>query len=691
MKAKSIILSGLLLAGVGAATTSCEDMFTAENKLVTTDLAPQDTVYQVMGIIQRMQKLADRTVLLGEIRADLVDVDPSVASTDLQQLSFNNISEDNVYNRPADYYAVINSCNIYLAYVDSLYKTHGEYYYEKEICGVKGFRAWCYLELAKIYGNVPLVTEPILTAGAAEKIVASGEKADIVTILDFCIEDLQKYPYMSDNNALRPAYGGNKDNTYNGIAYSAMFIPVRALLAELYLWRGTATGSISDYKDAVRLYHDYFCFPGEEKAVGNYRTTWMDRDHNGISTSYANKFSSVNTDMAGVLPLDTVAYYGNTSDLRMIFNSQYSNNYYPWAIPSQRVRDISRAQDYCYYEYLSDQFRDTIVLGKDLNDYPAVFQKYVGDTRFGSVYETQSNIANSKYNADLSPTITTIEKWLNGGSYTTDKKVGYVPYFRNTILYLHMAEALNRAGFPETAFAVLKYGLSYDVMNNRDIISADEFYRLCEIKSYGFFLQENKYIGAEVADTANNSFVIWRSNVFDNPNKEQTDGSGLDESSGAYLVQIGIHSIGSGDTEYDVNYRLDNDETLANVEKLLAVPDTFALPRKPTAEDTIQWLASVALRDSVIAVNEGIAAKNAEYLATPEVREVRQAHVAKLILEEEALEGAFEGLRFYDIMRYQMQEGKFTNLITLPDHVAEKYGPTPRMEGKPWYLTLPTR
>ena len=227
---------GMLLLGVGAATTSCEDMFTAENKLVTTDLAPQDTVYQVMGIVKRMQKLADRTVLLGEIRADLVDVDPSVASTDIQQLWNNNVGLDNVYNKPVDYYSVINSCNIYLANVDSLLKSHGEVYYEKEICAVKCFRAWCYLELAKIYGSVPFVTEPVITADAAESIVASsGTKADMGAILDFCINDLQKYPYMDENNALRPKYG---NQTWNGISYDKMFIPVRALLAELYLWRG---------------------------------------------------------------------------------------------------------------------------------------------------------------------------------------------------------------------------------------------------------------------------------------------------------------------------------------------------------------------------------------------------------------------------------------------------------------------
>ena len=51
MKTKYFIFSMLLFIGIGAATTSCEDMFTTDNDLVETDLQPQDTLYQMMGIV----------------------------------------------------------------------------------------------------------------------------------------------------------------------------------------------------------------------------------------------------------------------------------------------------------------------------------------------------------------------------------------------------------------------------------------------------------------------------------------------------------------------------------------------------------------------------------------------------------------------------------------------------------------
>lgn len=721
MKFRSIISCGLLLLGVGAATTSCEDMFTPNNKLVTTDLAPQDTVYQMMGIVKRMQKLADRTVLLGEVRADLVDVNPTVASTDVQQLSNNNITEDNVYNQPSDYYAVINSCNIYLSNVDSTLVSHGELYYHKEVIAAKCFRAWCYLELAKIYGSVPFVTEPVLTADAAEEIVASGNKADMKTILDFCIDDLNSYPDEGVNDGLRPMYG---NQLWNNITYDNMFIPVRFLLAELYLWRGTVKenmadnqSAMADYLNAIGLYHDYLCFPNEERGVNySYASVWDDREHRYVSDLYSTRFTTswirVNNgttrlySQIGVLPCDTVEYYGNTSDLRTVFNSQYANNYYPWVVPSQRVKDISAGQDYCFYQFNNADSRDTIYFSKDKNDY-VDGSLYVGDLRLSTNYSTTSNLSASKYNSNFNDMKSYITKWTGGGlRLSNDAKNPYITYGRNAIVYLHLAEALNRAGFPETAYVVLTRGLAYSTLNNRDYISQSEFDRLCEIPSRGFTLSEPKYSeDSEMTKKTTGSFVIWPSTVFDVPEKNIRGAAGTPgyrpTDSEASKLQIGIHSIGCGDSEFNDKYYLDDAETMAKIMPLVEIPDTVYLPKKATAEDSLLWKESVELRDAAIEMNKQIKEANAKHLASPEVFAKRQARVAQLILDEEALEGMFEGYRFYDLMRYQMQARKFTpGAITLPDYIKEMYDDKvnvdapkwqDKMTGRPWYLTLPKR
>ncbi len=705
MKVKSIIACGLLLLGVGAATTSCEDMLTADNKLVTTDLAPQDTVYQMMGILQRMQKLADRTILLGEVRADLVDVDPIHASADIQQLAANNVSTTNVYNSPSEYYAVINSCNIYLAYVDSLYKIYGEYYYEKEICAAKCFRAWCYLELAKIYGEVPFYTKPITTDEEANQVMSSGERRDIEGILNFAIADLDKYADMSKNDELRPRYGSQK---WHGITWNKFFIPVRALLGELYLWRGSKTGSQSDYINAIRMYHDYFCFPNEEIATGYHDVHWMTSSFLSEMTddSYSYyEFDVESGNIAAVLPIDSVAYFGNTSDLRAVFNSQYSNNYYPAVTPSQRIRDISKSQRYCYYDYHSSTWHDTLYASTSANDFDDA--NLVGDLRFSSVYITRSNISEARYNGNVNDQKNFITKWTEGYTVlSTDVRQSFISYYRNNILYLHLAEALNKAGFPETAYAILAYGLTYDVLTNRSVISQDEFNRLCNIKSRGFSASDSKYnTSADLMGKTSSSFVIWPSTVFKNIDHAQPKSAGsystMDDINNGYKIQIGIHSIGSGDTEYNKYYKLNTDEIEAGIQPDVAVPDYAPVPRltrNSTHEDSVaaQLIidANTLLREQYEADQAAVDAANAAYLASPAVRAIRQARVSQFILEEEALEGMFEGTRFYDLMRYQMQEGKIAGksaTITLPDFVTTNYGATPNMQGKPWYLPLPPR
>ena len=696
---KSIIKCGLLLLVLGTATVSCEDMFTADNTLVTTELAPQDTLFQMMGIIKRMQKLADRTVLLGEVRADLVDVDPLHASADIQELAANNVSAANVYNQPSDYYAVINSCNIYLANVDSMRNSQGtRKYFEKEILAAKCFRAWCYLELLKIYGDVPYIRTPVLNSDNAEEIVASGKKEGMVTIVTDMINDLVNFR-AAENDELRQSYG---NRTFNRIRYSEMVIPVRAMLAELYLWRGSYTGNQTDYINAIRMYHDYFTFPSEEINTGRAKANWSSRDSERPSTSDYNSNFLAASQCAGVLPMETSQYYGTVSKLRGVFCSLDSNNYYPAVVASQRAKDISKAQDYCQFLVEGGGLPEIYFREHDPNLY-SDYKTMEGDLRLYSVSDGPDNVkdnsSNSHENSSYNNMYYLNRKYgttTNGNSY-----LPFVPYFRNNILYLHFAEALNRAGFPETAFAILKYGLSYYTLTNRDIVSKDEFDRLSLITSIGFTVQEPKFTDDDLKKQTTGTAAIWSSDVFATyfiVPLDQMNPQRIVE--GGNYIQLGIHSFGSGDSEYNDRYFLDDEETKSGLKAYkedLELEEVPRLSRNSTHEDSVEYdrvVAYNAYADSVnIAQKDSVDSYNAEYLASPDIRTKRQAHVSKLILEEEALEGVFEGQRFYDIMRYQMQEmggAAIGTTITMPAYIEEKYGTTTKMAGKPWFLKLPS-
>ena len=184
-----------------------------------------------------MQALSDRTVLLGELRGDLVDVN-NYTSADLREIANFDISDDNVYNSPRDYYAVINNCNYFLCNADTMLKNNrNEYVFRREFAAIKAFRAWTYLQLALNYGKVSLVTTPILTKDDAER---EYPKVGIEEICKYFINDLA--PQVNEEY---PQYGIIRGNDTR-----VMYFPITLLMGDLNLWAG-------NYRDAALCYYNY--------------------------------------------------------------------------------------------------------------------------------------------------------------------------------------------------------------------------------------------------------------------------------------------------------------------------------------------------------------------------------------------------------------------------------------------------
>ena len=548
---------------------SCADMMDTDSELVAFEKDntldhPTDSVYSVMGIIGKMQTIADRMVLLGEVRGDLL-ITTDAASSDLKRLAAFDMSGTNRYNAVSDYYAVINNCNYFIANVDTALQRRGRTLFTFEYAAVKTFRAWAYLQLAKAYGEVPLVTEPVMTEQRAQEEM-SKPRVGITEICNYFIDDIKPYALTE-----LPRYG-----TVNGYNSQKFFIPTRALLGDLCLWAGR-------YQEAATWYHDYLTDKNNPLPMNSRaRSTWPTNvtEFNLANPSNGYNVTSMDETLS-FIPMETRVFDGVVSDLGNVFNSTRENNYYYQVTPSPAMQQLSASQTYCM-EFQSGTETDTIYVPKIglMKDVMA------GDLRLNANYSQSSRGGQDEY-SEFSSIRQDISKIVPTRVAT----------YRLNMVYLRYAEALNRAGFPQSAFAVLKYGLC----------------------------QENivAYVDS-VEQVRAGSLIDFDPNIFTRE------------------TIIGIHSLGSGDSQANAYY-------------------TLPMPAQqlPTMQDTIAYQIPL---------------------------------VENMIIDEMALEGAFEGYRFYDLMRVALRRN---TPEFLADPISRRWGMVDEglrallMDRKNWYLPLP--
>lgn len=538
MKIKSFIVPCLILTTTASMTVSCEDMLTQDSdNVIYADnehlIDATDTIYSVTGIINKLQNIADRTVLLGELRGDLVDV-TSATSSDLRDIALFNVRDSNIYNSPKDYYSVINNCNYFLAKADtSLTNNRNEKIFKKEYAAVKAYRAWTYLQLVINYGKVPFVTEPILSKADAEKTYPTK---DIKGICDYFIKDIAPYADVD-----LPTYG-----TIRGVDSHLFYMPIYVVLGDLNLWAG-------NYKDAAWSYYKYIDF--RTLNTGMNRAYWSQNEFSykypsdGYYSQFRNETYSSNSDIISIIPMDSVEAEGNYSKLRELYNSQEANNYMVSIVPSTALINLSASQRYCNYSTKGVvSYAPT-----DLEDYTS------GDLRLFSNYYSYTRKINNK-----STLLQQIYKFATRN----------VHIYRKTGIYLRMAEALNRAGYPRFAYEILSTGLN-NASIQKDVLPyypSDSLW----IKSFNF--PNTEYI----TNTAEN-----------NQNTQ------------------GVHSRGSGYSQYNEYYKFPTDSTI---------------------------------KDSL--------AQQAYQIEK----------VEDMIVDENALETCFEGYRFYDLMRVALRRNDPTYL-----------------------------
>ena len=179
---------------------------------------------------------------------------------------------------------------------------------------------------------------------------------------------------------------------------------------------------------------------------GNLECRWGNYEFKSHTTSISSTVDLV------AIQMETNEYDGVVSRLGDILNSTENNRYYFEMTSSRSLLELSQAQRYVMvYTDPTTNLRDTISPGEN-----TVYSdsRELGDLRLCSNVRVSHMSSRDDYSEDYQ---TLVRFSL---SSTESSFLLYVPLYRLSSVYLRMAEAYNRAGLPESAFAVLKYGLS---------------------------------------------------------------------------------------------------------------------------------------------------------------------------------------------------------------------------------------
>ncbi len=695
----------VLLAGMMCVSTSCSDMLTPDLERYTEKNAG-DSLYSYLGILKSMQKIVERDVILGEARGDLVTTTTYTSDSVSHISNFDEQRDgDNAFLQCADYYNIINQCNFYLHYVDTADVKDEVKYMQKEWAQVQAMRAWTYLQLVQNYGSAPFFTEPVSSSSIGNEIIKSGKVVNKDNIADLLVAAGLDRAYELQEEYGYPSYGSYNNGSVS-IPSRSCFFPVALVTADLYLMQNNYDKAAEMYYKYMRMEASYV--PNNSMAYSENISeegtryvpiagSWASRMASyNTSKSYGTKGSSNGEELITIIPgaasksqgevlIQVQNIYGfKTSSQTWGSNSGSISvspkEEYRQLEPSENYVGLNANQVYCSYRESG---------GINVQE----FYEGVGDARFyASAPLCRIDGEDFRFIAKRTPVSGLNYNWNSRRVYANGYSSYYaIPVYRKALVHLRFAEAINRAGFPEHAFAVLKDGLlsdNFPTLKYKDSIHYDIRVDSTDLENIKIdtlsrdtvkdvpYLQKPEanaggayYIGlAEMQKAQAKNYLNFADDKFNNSATNYT----------------GIHGFGCGETR---GYR----DSLFTYD--LCVAQKIAASRADKDGQTSEW--ETALRDSLNKV--GIEQAVADGTITND--EVITA-VEDLIIDELALETAFEGNRYYDLLRFASHKGGGAiDNEWLAKKIASR-GMAPRsgydaalynrlVGGTRWYLPLP--
>lgn len=702
MKKNSILALFISLLGFGTLATSCEDMLTPDMDRYAENFNGTDTVNFYLGILRNVQDVVEQNVLLGDIRSDLADTTMYASDSVADIANFKKVADgENALLNRAAYYKVINQCNFYLDRVDSIAMKNGNYIMRKEMAQVLTIRAWTYMQLVQNYGRVPFITKPVSNAGTGWESNPAEGWADADNLVDLLRKDMdQAWTYEKTYGF--PQYGNFATGSGLQVPHSLLRFPAAIVYGDLYLLRGATQ---NDFVQAARKYYDYL--KGENIPTVSMAsralytklrsfTGGVQREEYQPSVySWSNLYASstnVNNELITVVPSASNTFFGKvltrlpqiygfdphsttststevddeekenvSTSGQMSVTANYKNRQ---VYASNRFEAINKAQQYCYIETdNNDNIEDVEYISN-------------GDPRFyGTAPLVRTDEGQLRFVQKFCGSFATGSSAVGVNSFNFRY---YTGIYRVRQVYLRFAEALNRAGYPRHAYAVLRGGLNAAKIMPRTLDSKNQNVYHVDHYIYNDVDSTRKPVYS-IDEAAYDPTII----SIDEIRRAQADpnyGDMLDFST-AHWTNVGIHDNCANNGKYassssdGLDRKYMEADSLSTYEVLVAQrmeqedirrngyvsEETRAAARKLRSriftlkdekEDSIAKAKLDSLRNTYTVIE-------ADAPAPVDYREIDA--VESLIADECALETAFEGYRFYDLMRIARHKNNDTS------------------------------
>lgn len=721
---KNIISSLLIALAFSIGFSSCEDMLQANNERHgDINSVVSDTLYGYWGILKSLQNIGERYVILGECRGDLVAGTEYISDSIHAILQFDkdNLRDGSCrYLHAADYYHIINSCNAFIANCDTL-QTDGRnrQIMLKEYAQVCAIRAWVYLQLVQVYGEVPYFTQPMTSTAEMEDFRANANS----TVNASNLKDKDVVTKLIEvRNTPMPAYD------YYGqtvrICHSSQCVyPANLVLGDIFLLDGSKTSC----EKAAQYYYDFLNTEyGGTLPMQHYGLAMRDRMTEEVNYSqrgWMEMFNTTNPTSAGeetvtVIPSSTNKLWGTVQHgVNELFG------YDPTISVQTTGTDTASTTNATILLY--PNFKHQLVLSPSYHSLAAEqnYEAYVGASGqeelkvLEDAGDTRIRAMANKVLDDEGESVEFVMKQNPGGRYSTT----YPVIYRKASIWLRFAEAINRAGFPGYAFAILKSGL----VNNSSWLPSDSTdYILDEAYYYAEYIDADTLARKTAATAEQLLTALFDAGAFTDTLEAiaackyvpETYAAWPDEGLNRLVcnyisIQEMLKARNTPWLQFETQYfnGVGNIEISSNLTDYINNTRVYPSASNNHVSNGIHWrgcgLVKYDERNTTYNYVDQINKMLATYEGATEALTREQVYdeayedyvikaIEDLICEEMALETGVEGNRFFDLMRMARHR---SDTDFLASRVAKRSGTmdaalrSKLQNESNWYLPLPVR